>query len=115
MLLAVRKLMFIHLLHQRSCTQEEYSELLQLLEDVTTCQSDLATKKLCAPKRKDELDRETGLQMQNAGMVTHARKSFYGYIETGKERTKGPCTCNVVDRVGWFSENPSVLKLTHPH
>ena len=47
------------------------------MEDVTTYQSDLATKKLSAPKRKDELDREKGLQMRNAAMVTHASKSFH--------------------------------------
>ena len=69
--------MFINFLYWRSGTEEEYSELAQLLEDVTTYQSDLATKKLCAPKRKDELDREKGLQMRNAAMVTHASKSFH--------------------------------------
>ena len=70
-----RKLMFIHFLYQRSGT--EYSELVQLLEDVTTYQSDLATKKISVPKRKDELDREKGLQMRNAAMITHASKSFH--------------------------------------
>ena len=34
-----RKLMFIHFLYQGSGTEEEYSELVQLLEDVTTYQS----------------------------------------------------------------------------
>ena len=72
-----RKLMFIHFLYQRSGTEEEYSELVQLLEDVTTYQSDPATKKISIPKRKDELDREKGLQMRNAAMVTHASKSFH--------------------------------------
>ena len=72
-----RKLMFIHFLYQRSGTEEEYSELVQLLEDVTTYQSDLATKKISVPKRKDELDREKGLQMRNAAMITHASNSFH--------------------------------------
>ena len=69
--------MFMYFLHQRSGTEENYSELVQLLEDVTTYHSDLATKKLSAPKRKDELDREKGLQMLNAAMVTHSSKSFH--------------------------------------
>ena len=43
---------------------------------VTAYRSDLATKKSSAPKRNDELDREKGLQMQNAAMATHASKSF---------------------------------------
>ena len=64
--------MFVHFLYQRSGTEEDYSELVQLLEDVTIYQSALATKKLSAPKRKDELDREKGLQMRNAALVTHA-------------------------------------------
>lgn len=61
---------------KRSGTEEEYSELVQLLEDVTTYQSDLATKKVSVPKRKDELDREKGLQMRNAAMITHAKRKL---------------------------------------
>ena len=60
MSLVVRKLIFLHVLHRRSGGR------------VTTYQSDLATKKLPAPKRKDDLDREKGLQMRNAAVVTHA-------------------------------------------
>ena len=56
--------------------------MVQLLEDVATYQSDLNTKKLSAPKRKDELDRQKSLQMRNAAMVTHSRSDSILTVQT---------------------------------
>jgi len=74
--------------------------LVQLLEDVSTYLSDLATKKLSAPKTKDEQDRQKGLQMRNAAMVTHTKRKLSMGIDSDDDDNSAPLPVSEDDATG---------------
>lgn len=63
----------------RSGTEEEYSELVQLLEDISTYQQDMQEailKQKEEKKQKETNDRNIGVEMRKAAMETFSRKLF---------------------------------------
>ena len=66
-----------NLTYYRSGTEEEYTELLQLLEDIATYQHDMQVaplKEKEAKKLKETSDRKKGVEMRKAAMETYSRK-----------------------------------------
>ena len=63
----------------RSGTEEEYTELQQLLHDINSFKRDmeeLKNKEIMKKKQKQKQDREKGLQMREAALSGMASKSF---------------------------------------
>ena len=63
----------------RSGTEEEYTELQQLLDDINSFKRDmeeLKYKEIMKKKQKQKQDREKGLQMREAALSGMASKSF---------------------------------------
>ena len=63
----------------RSGTEEEYSELVQLLEDISTYQRDMQEailKQKEEKKQKETNDRNIGVEMRKAAMETFSHKLF---------------------------------------
>ena len=63
----------------RSGTEEEYTELEQLLHDINSFKRDmeeLKNKEIMKKKQKQKQDREKGLQMREAALPGMASKSF---------------------------------------
>ena len=63
----------------RSGTEEEYTELQQLLHDINSFKRDMEevkNKEIMKKKQKQKQDREKGLQMREAPLSGMASKSF---------------------------------------
>lgn len=65
----------------RSGTEEEVTEIMQLLEDITSYIEDFKQNAPVSKKKKEAEDKRKGEEMRKASMQTHASKfSFYVHL-----------------------------------